>query len=80
MVIYGIRCAYCSGELEMLNTVNGAVHTRCVQCEHISRPEIKSTKQNAVYSKFAGKSVDVEYSRPRPELHKPISGTYRRVS
>lgn len=79
MKIFGGHCLLCNGDLEMLQVVNGAIHTRCISCNHISRPEIKSIKQNTVYSQFARKSVDVEYSRPNNQ-RKTISGTFRKVS
>ena len=77
MKMFGAQCGFCKGELEMLQIVNGAIHTRCVQCNHIGRPEIKAISNNSVYSRFAGKSVDVEYSRPNER--KRISGTFRKV-
>ena len=79
MKIFGGHCRLCNGELEMLQVVNGSIHTRCTSCNHISRPEIKLTRPNTVYSPFARKSVDVEYSRPNTQ-RKSISGTFRKVS
>lgn len=74
MQIFGLKCLLCSGELETLQVLNGTIHTRCVSCGYVARPEAKGVK-NKAYSNFNKKTVDIEYSRPKPK-----SGTFNRVS
>jgi len=82
MEIYGLHCSNCGGDLEVLNLVNGTIQTKCKQCNLVSRPNPKIfTKTNQVYSKFAKKSVEVEYSRPRSNHPNATSksGTYTKT-
>ncbi len=82
MEIYGLNCLLCHGKLRVLNIIDGSVHTQCVSCNHIARPEIKAVDNNKIYSKFAKKSVDVFYSKSnqqKPEPRKSKSGTFERT-
>lgn len=78
MEIYGIHCLLCSGDLETLNVTNGTIHTRCINCGHTSRPNPKQIKNNQVFSRFANKSVEVQYSRSKSQPPPSQSGTFSR--
>ncbi len=75
MYIFGLKCIYCSFPLESLGIENGVLSTKCSHCGHVSRPKHKDLSKNTVYSRFANKSVEVQYS-----AKKPRSGEYRKVS
>lgn len=77
MEIFGLKCAFCSGSLETLKVINGTIHTRCSVCHHEARPNPKEIK-NQVYSKFANKSVEVQYNRKAPPIPSK-SGTFQRT-
>lgn len=83
MDIYGLKCLVCGdGNLQTLNVINGTIHTQCLQCGHIARPEPKVINRNQVYSKFAKKSVEVEYSRQKNTPAQSVlskSGTFERT-
>jgi hypothetical protein len=75
MYIFGLKCNYCDGSLNVLNMQNSVLSTKCTKCGHISNPKPIDFSHNLVYSKFANKKVEVQYS-----AKKPRSGEYRRVS
>ncbi len=77
MEIFGLKCGFCEGSLETLKVINGTIHTRCSVCHHEARPNPKQIKNNQVYSKFANKSVEVQYSRKTTPASK--SGTFERT-
>lgn len=90
MKMFGVHCLLCQGDLEILQIVNGGLHTKCTNCGHIGRPEIRQIN-NTVYSNFTRnpknprKAVDVQYSRSNrpsspPQSTKTPSGTWNKDS
>lgn len=75
MYIFGLKCVYCSHALESLGIENGVLSTKCSHCGHVSRPKHKDLSKNTVYSRFANKTVEVQYSAKHSR-----SGEYRRAS
>lgn len=75
MYIFGIKCIYCKGSLDVLNFNDSVLSTKCAQCGHISKPKPVDFSQNLIFSKFANKKVEVQYN-----AKKPRSGEYRRAS
>jgi transcription elongation factor Elf1 len=75
MYIFGLKCCYCSHALESLGIENGVLSTKCSSCGHVSRPKQKDLSKNTVYSKFANKTVEVQYSAKHSK-----SGEHRRAS
>jgi transcription elongation factor Elf1 len=73
MEVFGLKCSACGvGQLKTLNFTNGTIHTICNNCGYESRPNPKQLKHNnQVFSRFANKSVEVQYSRSTAK-----SGTY----
>jgi Zn ribbon nucleic-acid-binding protein len=65
MEIFGLKCSACGvGQLKTVNFTNGTIHTICLGCGYESRPNPKQFKaNNQVFSRFANKSVEVQYSR-----------------
>lgn len=50
--------------------------TKCSHCGHISKPKLAiDTSKNVIYSKFAGKKVEVQYNAKLPR-----SGEYRKTN
>lgn len=75
MFIFGLKCIFCGNALNTLGIESGVMSTRCTGCGHVSNPKPKDLSQNVVYSKFANKKIEVQYSAKRPR-----SGEYRKVS
>ena len=75
MYIFGLKCIYCQHSLESLGIENGVLSTKCSHCGHVSRPKHKDISKNTVYSRFANKSVEVQYSAKISR-----SGEYRKAS
>lgn len=48
MLIKGLRCSYCSGELEGIRIVDGVLHTKCINCNTVSEPPPVKVKHEPI--------------------------------